>query len=55
MGVRGGENFSMKTSLRSELRMTIFSARVKIGAAERSIELMASNSRAKQSCDGEEK
>jgi hypothetical protein len=52
---RGGPNFSMKTSLRSELRMMIFSERVKIGAADKSIELMVSNRRAKQSWDGVEK
>jgi len=42
-------NFSIKTSLRSEWRMIIFSGRVKIGAPDRSIELIASKSRAKQS------
>jgi hypothetical protein len=35
--------------------MIIFSGRVKIGAADRSMELMASNRRAKQSWDGDEK
>jgi hypothetical protein len=54
-GARGEVNFSIKTSLRSELRMIIFSERVKIGAADRSIELIASNSRARQSWDGDEK
>ena len=54
-GGRGGKNFSAKMSLRSEFRMTSFSARASTGAAERSMELIASKRRAKQSCDGAEK
>lgn len=45
-------NFSLKTSLRSDARMTSFSDRVSSGAPVTPMELMASNRRARQSCDG---
>ena len=48
-------NFSEKISFLSEDLITIFSCLDNIGAPEMSMELTASNSRARHSCDGSEK
>ena len=51
-GILGEVNFSPKMSLRSDARMTSLSYRVSSGTPVTSMELMASNRRARQSCEG---